>query len=164
VARSKGHVVRKNQTKDKIARRTTLRTDVREDMSAETRKHQGNKDPRCREATITEEREDVEENLPENHRAGDREANFQIFCRFAENQELDIVEGPATSETEEGPIRVFSVRRAGNVGDPTTRDSFALPVGKKKGMTVVHRTDWNLKEGAEGTVGQKSPEENRPTR
>jgi hypothetical protein len=62
-------------------------------MSAETGKHQGNKDPRLKEATISEEREDSWENLREDFRTSDRAANRRIFSRVTINEELDIVEG-----------------------------------------------------------------------
>jgi hypothetical protein len=105
-------------------------------MSAEIWKHQASKDPRLKEATISEEREDVWENLREKHRTGNRKADSRIFCRVTKNQELDIVEGSSPSETEEDPTRSFSVRRAGNVVAPATRDGFAPtpPFGKKKPM------------------------------
>jgi hypothetical protein len=56
VAQHKGHIVRNNQTRDK-------RADVREEMLAESRKGQGNKGPRLEEATISEEQENIWENL-----------------------------------------------------------------------------------------------------
>jgi hypothetical protein len=40
---------------------------VWEEISAETRNHQGNKDPRLKEATTSEERDGIGENLWENH-------------------------------------------------------------------------------------------------
>jgi hypothetical protein len=49
----------------------SLRMDIWEEMSARTRKHHGNKDPRLKEATSSEKREDILENLRENHWAGD---------------------------------------------------------------------------------------------
>jgi hypothetical protein len=48
----------------------------------------------------------------------------------AGNQELDIVEGSATSEMEEEPTRSFSIRRAGNVGH---LGRYAPPRNQKKG-------------------------------
>jgi hypothetical protein len=69
-------------------------------MSAKTRRHQGNKDPRLKEGTISEKREDIRQNLRETHVAGDRETSSRIFCRVTKNEELDIVEGLAPTETE----------------------------------------------------------------
>jgi hypothetical protein len=67
-------------------------------MSVETGKHQGNKDPMPKEATISEGREGIWENLRENRRTGNREVNCQILYWVAENQELGIVEGSAPCE------------------------------------------------------------------
>jgi hypothetical protein len=112
--------------------------DVREEMSAETREPQGNKNPRLKEAIISEERKDIWEILREDFLIGHSEANSRIFCRVTNYQKLDVVEGSAPSETEEEPARSFSVRRSGNVGAPATLDSFAPTVfGKKKGITVA---------------------------
>jgi hypothetical protein len=93
-------------------------------MSAESRKGQRNKGPRLEEATISEEQENIWENLWESHQTGNREANCQIIFRVVENQELDIVEGSAPFEMEEEPTSSFSIRRAGNVGAPATMDRF----------------------------------------
>jgi hypothetical protein len=49
-------------------------------MSAETGKHQRNRDTRLKEATISEKREDIWENFPEN-----REANSWTSCQVADN-------------------------------------------------------------------------------
>jgi hypothetical protein len=54
VAWGKVHAVRKNQ-----ARENPCGTDVRQEMSAETGKHQRNRDTRLKEATISEKREDI---------------------------------------------------------------------------------------------------------
>jgi hypothetical protein len=48
------------------------------------------------------------------------------------NPGLDIVEGSASSETEEEPTHSYSIRRAGNVRALATRDSFAPTDGKNK--------------------------------
>jgi hypothetical protein len=101
-----------------------------EEMSAETGKHQGNKDRRLEEAKISEEREDTWENLRENHRAGDREANLRIFWPVTKYQGLDIMVGSPPRNEE--PTRNFRVRGTGNVGAPATLDSFGLPVGKRR--------------------------------
>jgi hypothetical protein len=75
------------------------------------------------------------------------------FQRVAENQELDLVEGSSPSEAEEKPTRSIGVRRAGKVGAPATRDSFSLPLEKKrekrgKGfwIMVITWTNWKLME------------------
>jgi hypothetical protein len=56
VAWRKIHVVTKNQIQDKVARRTPKGLTVREEMSAESGMHQGNKDPSLKEANVSEER------------------------------------------------------------------------------------------------------------
>jgi hypothetical protein len=73
-------------------------------MSTETGNHQGNKDPRLKEASTTEEPENIVENLRENHRSANREANSQISCLIMKKQGLDIVEMSSRPlEAEEGP-------------------------------------------------------------
>jgi hypothetical protein len=76
--------------------------------------------------------EGIHQDIQDNHWAGDREANSQIFCWIMKNYELDTVEGLAPSEMEKGPTRSFSVRGAGNVGAPATLDSFAPTICKEK--------------------------------
>jgi hypothetical protein len=43
------------------------------------RMQQGTKGQRRKTATVTEEGEDIRQDLRENHRAGDRKANSQVF-------------------------------------------------------------------------------------
>jgi hypothetical protein len=86
-------------------------------MPAETGKHQGNKDPRLKEAITSEEREGIGENLRENYRAGDREENSQIFCLVAKN-ELAIVEGWAPSKTEKRDRTQSEKRKCGSTSHP----------------------------------------------
>jgi hypothetical protein len=103
--------------------------DVQEEMSAETREHQG-KDTRLKEATISEEREDIWENLRENHHTGNPEVNSWVFCWVVENQELNIVEGSAPSEMEK-EIAHRGVGAA-NVEALATVGSFTPTIGKEK--------------------------------
>lgn len=62
-------------------------------MSAQTRKHRGNKDPKLKEATISEKQEDILENLQEDIQTGEHEVNRRIFYHVMKNEEPDIVEG-----------------------------------------------------------------------
>jgi hypothetical protein len=55
-----------------------------------------------------------------------------IVCCVTKNQELDVVERSATSETVEQPTRIFGVRVATDVGAPATRDSFFPTNGNDK--------------------------------
>jgi hypothetical protein len=48
------------------------------------------------------------------------------------NKGLGIVEGSAPSKTDEKSTCIFSIRGAGDVGAPVTRDSFAPTAGKRK--------------------------------
>jgi hypothetical protein len=48
------------------------------------------------------------------------------------NQELENMEGSAPSEAEEKHTSSISIRRAGKVGAPATRDSFFPPLEKKR--------------------------------
>jgi hypothetical protein len=62
------------------------RTDVREETSGKTRRHQWNKGLRLKEATMSEEGEYIQQDLQENHRAGDHEANSRVFCQDSKNE------------------------------------------------------------------------------
>jgi hypothetical protein len=102
------------------------RTDVRDETSDECERHHLNKEARLKEETTSQEREDTRQDLREYHRAGDLEANSRIFRQDSKNEELDLMEGSAASETEETARRVG----AGNIGAPVTLGSFPVPVGK----------------------------------
>jgi hypothetical protein len=52
---------------------------VRGETSGETGWYQWNKEPRLKEGTTSEEREDIRQDLQENSVAGDLEANSRIF-------------------------------------------------------------------------------------
>jgi hypothetical protein len=93
-------------------------------MSTETRKREGNKDLRLKEAAISEKQEDIWENLQEDLQTGECEANRQIFCSVRKNQGLDLVERLTTFETVEEPTRIVGVREAIDVGALATLDSF----------------------------------------
>jgi hypothetical protein len=77
------------------------RLDAWEETPGESGRQHWNKDPRLKEATISDEPEDMWENLRKNHRTGNREANSWIFCQVTKNQGLNTVEGSVPSETEE---------------------------------------------------------------
>jgi hypothetical protein len=104
--------------------------DIQDETWGECRKQHWNKDPRLKEAAISEERKDIWENLRENHRIGDRKTNSLIY-QTLKNEGLDIVEESASSKTEEEPTCSCSVRIVGNVGAQATVGSFA-PTGWKK--------------------------------
>jgi hypothetical protein len=55
-----------------------------------------------------------------------------IVCRVTKNQELDVMERSATSETVEEPIPIVGIREAGDVGAPVILDSFAPTNGNDK--------------------------------
>jgi hypothetical protein len=59
-----------------------------------------NKEPTLTEEMASEEREEIRQDFQEKDRAGDREANCQIFRLDSKNEELDTVEESAPSETE----------------------------------------------------------------
>jgi hypothetical protein len=61
------------------------------------------------------------------NRTRDREANCRISYPITKEQELDVVEGSAPSETEKEIVHGVGV---GNVGPPATPDSFAPTVEK----------------------------------
>jgi hypothetical protein len=55
------------------------RMDVWEETSGKTGRHQWNKGLRLKEATTSEEGENIRQDLQEDHRAGGRETNSQNF-------------------------------------------------------------------------------------
>jgi hypothetical protein len=57
------------------------------------------------------------------------------------NQELDTVEGSASSETEEEPTCGFSIRRASNVGSTATWNGFAPIISKEKHRMMMTHLD-----------------------
>jgi hypothetical protein len=54
--------------------------DVRDETLGEARRYQWNKEPRLKTAATSWKRQDIQQDLQENHRAGDCEANRWIFC------------------------------------------------------------------------------------
>jgi hypothetical protein len=48
-------------------------------MSGKTGRHQWNKDSRFKEATMSEEGKDIQQDVQEDHRAGDHKANSRDF-------------------------------------------------------------------------------------
>jgi hypothetical protein len=135
VARRKGHV-RKSQTREKIARGIHKGLMFGKKCRPKPESIKGIRIRGLRkQLRISEELEDVWENLREDFREGDCYTSSRIFCRVTKNQGLDIVEGPASSETAEDSTCSFSVRRAGNVGAPATLGNFA-PTGWKRKKTL----------------------------
>jgi hypothetical protein len=55
-------------------------TEVQEEMLAETRRYQWNKDPKLKEATTSEEGQDIWQDLHGDPRAGDRRENSTSAC------------------------------------------------------------------------------------
>jgi hypothetical protein len=80
-------------------RRTPERTDVRDEKSGETGRHQWNKKLRLKEGSTSTTREDILQDLRENH-PRDRKANSRIFRQESKNERLYIVEESVPSETE----------------------------------------------------------------
>jgi hypothetical protein len=109
------------------------RMDIREEASSETERHQWNKGPRFKEGTTSEEGEDIREELRENHRAGDREANSRVFCQDSKNECQNIVEEGATAQTKE---KTANSLRIGDVGALTILGSFACTERKRQMMAV----------------------------
>jgi hypothetical protein len=92
----KGHC-HQGQGKDKAVPRTE-RTGVQEETSGETRRHHWNKGLRLKEATTSEEGEDIQQDHRENHWAGDCEANSWVLCQDLKNECRNIVEEPVTAK------------------------------------------------------------------
>jgi hypothetical protein len=72
------HGVRDSIVNDKTTKKPE-RMDVREKTSSKTGRHQWNKGPRLKEATMCEEGEDIWQDLEEDRRARSQEANSQNF-------------------------------------------------------------------------------------
>jgi hypothetical protein len=94
----------------KYGPRNLKRMNVWEERWGETGKQQWNKDPRLKEAATSEEREDIGQDLLENHLAGDCEGNSWIFHLDSENEYQDIMDGPASSELEKETAHRLRVR------------------------------------------------------
>jgi hypothetical protein len=69
---------------------------------------------------VTSRKQD--QDLQADHKAGDCNANSQVFCKTAENECHDNVEGLAPSQTKEETTNSLS---AGAAGAPATLESFA---------------------------------------
>jgi hypothetical protein len=61
-------------------------TDVREETSGETGRHHWNKELRLKAAIMSGKQNNTQQDLQEDHTAGDREANSRVFCQDAENE------------------------------------------------------------------------------
>jgi hypothetical protein len=88
-------------------------------------------DDRPKEATTSEEGEDVRQDLLENHRAGEREANSRIFCQDSKNECRNIVKESATAQTKE----------------ETAHSLRARDVGALANLGSVARKDWKRRNG-----------------
>jgi hypothetical protein len=117
------------------------------------------KEPRREGAITSEERDDIQRDLRENVRAGDREANCHVFRQDAENEGLDIVEGSAPSETEKD---IAHGVRAGNVGAPANLGSFAPQNGKKDDDEKIGSTG-TLRREQWGRLERSHSRKNRAT-
>jgi hypothetical protein len=79
--------------------------------------------------TADTKQEGIHQDLQENHWTGDCEANCQMYCWVAKNQDLDIMDGSAPSEVEK---RLHTRVRGGNV-----RALATMNIGRKKGKEEV---------------------------
>jgi hypothetical protein len=97
---------------------------------------QWNKVPRLKGATTSEEGEDIRQDLSENHRAGDREANSRVFCQDSENECQNFVVDPATAQTNEETALSL---RTGDVGTLIILGSFFCTERKRRMMINLDR-------------------------
>jgi hypothetical protein len=74
------HCIRDTVVRDKA------RTRLYQETFGKTGKCQWNKGPILKEATKSEKGEDIQQDIQENHRAGDREANSQVFWQDSKNK------------------------------------------------------------------------------
>jgi hypothetical protein len=75
--------------------------------------------------------QDPQEDPIWDHKREDHEAKNQILCQVTKNQGLGIVEGSDPSKTVEELTRIFSIRKARNVGARATWDSFSPTIERK---------------------------------
>jgi hypothetical protein len=101
-----------------------------------------NKEPGHKTAAVSENQDNTIWVWQEGFQTRVHEASKRNVQRAAEGEKLDLVEGPAPSETVEQPTRTISIRRAGDVGTPATWDSFVLTIGKEKLCMLVMQLDW----------------------
>jgi hypothetical protein len=107
VARHKGNIVGKNQTRQGRTRNFE-KTNIREVTLEGPGTQQWHKEPRPETAALKQE--GIDQNIQGNHWTGDCKANCQIYCQIAKNEELDIVERSAFAKKEEGPTSTVSIR------------------------------------------------------
>jgi hypothetical protein len=102
--------------------------DVQGEMLAKTGKIRGNKDPRLKEATVSGKRRTDLQDPQNDSRAGIHETSKWDVQGVTKNDEPDIVEGTAPSETEKETAHRAG---AGNVEAPATRDGLNPPPERK---------------------------------
>jgi hypothetical protein len=73
------------------------------------------------------DREDIRWAPQEGFRTGVHEVSSRYVHRVAKYQELYIVQGSPSYETEERPTRSFGIRGAGNVGATANLGSYVPP-------------------------------------
>jgi uncharacterized cupin superfamily protein len=112
-------------------------TYVQEETLGATGMQQWHKEPSPKGAITSEKHDSTQQDLQEDHRARDCEANSWNFHYTAKHECQDFVEGSAHFEAkEEAAHRV----RAGDVGAQATLGSLA-PTDRKSRMMVIH-LDW----------------------
>jgi hypothetical protein len=127
------HGVRDTLVKDKARRSRPCQKPRQDGRSGrdigQNWKARWNKEPRFKGVATSEEGEDIQQDLWENHWAGDQEANSQIFCQDSRNECQDTVDGSAPSVTIK---EATSSLRAGDVGASAAIGSFTLTYQKKE--------------------------------
>lgn len=85
---------------------------------------------------MSEEQEDIWQDIEKDFHTGNHEANSQILCQTSKIEKLDTVEGLAPSKMEKEIVHRVG---ASNVGAPATVNRFAYTIWKEKnGMMVIH--------------------------
>jgi hypothetical protein len=96
--------------------------------------------PRCKTAGTSEEGEDIQQDLQEDHRAGDWKSNSQVFDWATGRSEwLDIVEGLAFSNTNEEVSKAQPSEKKGNGGTPGPPGTLS---GNCMGHGALRRQQW----------------------
>jgi hypothetical protein len=72
-----------------------------------------NKGPRHKTVTASQDQEDIRWDRREDLQTGEREANTWIFCVITENEELNVVERSAPSETKNEIVHGVRARCVG---------------------------------------------------
>jgi hypothetical protein len=105
---------------------------IQEEMYGATRMQQRHEEPRPKRPITSGKQENAQQNFQAAQRAGDREANSQVFCQDSKNECQNIVEEPAITQTKEETAHSLRAR------DGASATLIILPAPTRKEEMAVH--------------------------